>query len=149
MLYNKCWSLLIEKCKRTAFAHFPNMEGCTSAMRSCCLCCTCFTWIVTGVVFLVHHRCGLLPQPLDCICNISDALDSTALALTQWYNLVSQSSHCWSSHLSSARFESSSTTRQVQELNGSLRVVGRWCGRLRYVRCDVALDLLGLTLISS
>ena len=63
-------------------------------LRSCCLCCTRFTWIITGVVFLVYRCCGVLPQPLDCICDISNVLDVTALASTWRYDLVSQSSRC-------------------------------------------------------
>ena len=141
--------LLFDESENAALAHFPNTEVAPRLLRSCCLCCTHFTWIVTGAVFLIHHRCGVLPQPLDCICDVSDVLDLPALALTWQYDLVSQSSHCRSSDLFSLQFDLSSAMRQVRELDGSLRVVGRWCGHLRYIRCDVTLDLLGLTLISS
>ena len=141
--------LLFDESENAALAHFPNTEVAPQLLRSCCLCCTCFAWIVTGAVFLVHRHCGVLPQPLGCICDVSDALNAPDLASKWWYDLVSRSSHCQSSDLSSARFESSLSTQWVRELNGSFRVVGRWCGRLRYIRCDVAFDLLELTLISS
>ena len=90
-----------------------------------------------------------LPQHLDFVCDISNALDVPALALTSPSDLVSQSSHFRSSDLSRLQFDLSSSTRQVQELNGSFRVIERWCGCLRHVRCDVMLDLLVLILISS
>ena len=123
--------LLFNKSENAMLMCFPNMEVMPwllmlsdSAAR---------TPIVTGAVFLVHCRCGVLPQPLDCICDISDALDATALASTWRYDLVSQSSHCRSSDLSSARFESSSTTRWVDIVGERPGVFRRWCGWPRYV----------------
>ena len=35
-----------------------------------------------GAVSLLRRACGVLPQHLDCICDVSDALDAPALAST-------------------------------------------------------------------
>ena len=84
--------LLFNKSENAVLMCFPNMEVMPwllmlsdSAAR---------TPIVTGAVFLVHRRCGVLSQPLGCICNVSDVLDAPALALIQQYDLVSRSSYC-------------------------------------------------------
>ena len=71
--------LLFNESKNAVLARFPNTEVAPrlltlsdSAARAS---------IITGAVFLVHRHCGVLPQPLDCICDISDALDAHAVTL--------------------------------------------------------------------
>jgi hypothetical protein len=93
-------------------------------------------------VVVLRYRSGILPQHLDSAFDVSDALDVPALASTWPYDSVSRCLHFRLTDSFRSRFDLSSSTRRVRELDGTLGVVRRWCGRLRYVHRDFALDLL-------
>ena len=95
------------------------------------------------------HRSGMLPQHLDFIFDISDALNEPALSSMWLYNSVSQSSYFHSANPSRSQFRSSSMTWQIQLVDGTLRIIGGWCGQFRYVRHLVACESLVLTFLIS
>ena len=110
----------------------PYMVSCGSGTALCCLWYV-RSWILELCnVLLVWYRSGMLPQHLDFIFNVSDVPNATALASMWLYDLVSQSSHFRSADPSRSRFCSSLTMWRVRLVDGTLRIVGGWCGYQEY-----------------
>ena len=82
-----------------------------------------FIFAFPGSVSLPHH--------LWSICDMSGAFDSPDSASTRPCGLVGPPGV---TDISRSRFCLSSTTRRVWVVHRSLGIVGKWCGRLRYVR---------------
>ena len=113
--------LLFDESENAALARFPNTEVAPrllsdSAARAS---------IVTGAVSLVRHRCGVLPQHLEPIYDVSDALDAPYTASTLLYDSVSRPFQIFSTDLSRSQLQSSSTTRWVYVLGRTSWMVDR------------------------
>ena len=93
-------------------------------------------------VSLLRRGCGMLPQHLELMYDVSDALEAHALASTWPYDLVSRLSPFRSSDLSSSRLELSAMTRWVHGLGRTSWMVTRWLRWLRYVAFRSLIEFL-------
>ena len=147
-MINECIAVCMmsgESGRGAALEQLPDMASCASAMVVALSKCAHSSSIDSGAFVFAFRGSVSLPHHIWSICDMSGAFDSPDSASTCPCGLVGPPGV---TDISRSRFCLSLTTRRVWVVHRSLGIVGKWCGRLRYVR-HFAFALFVLTRVGS